>query len=117
MRNLLAMAFRQQGQETVLAASVEEAQGFVQSGDCAALLMDYHLGAGADGSRVVEDWSRQGPLPPFWLVTGTPEQVPVPTLEALSGFQGVVGKPFSILDLVQKVCSQVAAAVREREAE
>ncbi|MDA0666696.1 MAG: response regulator [Planctomycetota bacterium] len=103
MCNLMAMAFRHQQMETFTTDTVSEASSFLQSGECAGLLMDYHLGAGASGAVVLAKWSQEGPMPPFWLVTGTPDEADVTLLEALPGFQGTIAKPFSILDLVGKV--------------
>lgn len=103
MRNLLAMAFRQEGIETHLTEAVEDAEAFLRSGECAALLMDFHLGAGASGAQFLAGWSQELPMPPFWLVTGTPEEADVEPLRAEDAFQGVISKPFSILDLVAAV--------------
>lgn len=116
MRNLLAMAFRQEGIETFLTESVQEATDFLESGDCAALLMDYHLGAGASGATVLADWSAKQTMPPFWLVTGTPEEADVTPLHAIDSFQGVIAKPFSILDLVSAVRTQAFAPAPEEPA-
>ncbi|MGB0954012.1 MAG: response regulator [Planctomycetota bacterium] len=103
MRNLLAMAFRQEGIETHLTESVEEAETFLRSGECGAVLMDFHLGAGASGAQFLAGWSQEITLPPFWLVTGTPEEADVAPLQSVETFQGVISKPFSILDLVTAV--------------
>ena len=65
--------------------------------------MDYHLGAGESGAAVLAKWSAEGPMPPFWLVTGTPDEADVTKLQALPAFQGTIAKPFSILDLVSAV--------------
>lgn len=103
MRNLMAMAFRQRDIETFLTDDVDEAETFLEEGQCAAILMDFHLGAGASGARVLTDWGRTRSLPPFWLVTGTPEEADVRGLLELSSYQGTIAKPFSILDLVAAV--------------
>lgn len=103
MRNLLAMAFRQQDIETFLTDDVAEAEAFLELGRCAAILMDFHLGAGASGARVLAEWEQTRSLPPFWLVTGTPEEADASGLLELSSYQGTIGKPFSILDLVAAV--------------
>lgn len=121
MRNLLAMAFRQEGIETFLTETVEEATAFLKAGECAALLMDFHLGAGASGAQVLANWSTELSMPPYWLVTGTPEDADVTPLQAFPAFQGVIAKPFSVLDLVSAVRQQAfpphAATDSELEAE
>lgn len=103
MCNLMAMAFRHQEVETMTTDTVSEASSFLRSGDCVGLLMDYHLGAGESGAAVLAKWSEEGPMPPFWLVTGTPDEADVTQLEALPAFQGTIAKPFSILNLVSTV--------------
>ncbi|PCJ55138.1 MAG: hypothetical protein COA70_02490 [Planctomycetota bacterium] len=103
MCNLMAMAFRHQEMETLTTDTVSEASSFLHSGDCAGLLMDYHLGAGESGAAVLAKWCTEGPMPPFWLVTGTPDEADVTQLEAFPAFQGTIAKPFSILDLVSAV--------------
>lgn len=110
MRNLLAMAFRHEGLETHLTDDVEEAEGFLRSGSCAALLMDFHLGAGASGAQLLAVWGKEAEMPPFWLVTGTPEEADIAPLQAMQAFQGVIAKPFSILDLVAAVREQAFAS-------
>ena len=103
MCNLMAMAFRHQDIETFTTDSVSEASSFLQSGECAGLLMDYHLGAGESGASVLTKWSEGGPMPPFWLVTGTPDEADVSPLAAVPSFQGTIAKPFAIMDLVNAV--------------
>lgn len=103
MRNLLAMAFRQHGLETFLTDSIQEAEAFLAEGSCGAILMDYHLGAGASGAQVLSRWQAAGDLPPFWLVTGTPEEAEKDGVQEIPGFKGTVAKPFSILDLIAAV--------------
>ncbi|MHC4824417.1 MAG: response regulator [Planctomycetota bacterium] len=105
MRNLLAMAFRQQGIETFLTDDVAEAEAFLDREECGAILMDFHLGAGASGARILADWEQTRSLPPFWLVTGTPEEADASGLEQLHSYQATIAKPFSILDLVAAVRS------------
>jgi len=65
--------------------------------------MDYHLGAGESGAMVLAKWSKLASMPPFWLVTGTPDEADVASLELTAEFQGTIAKPFSILDLVATV--------------
>lgn len=113
----MAMAFRHQQIETFTTGAVSEAASFLQSGACAGLLMDYHLGAGESGAAVLAKWSMEGPMPPFWLVTGTPDESEIASIEALPTFQGTIAKPFSILDLVGKVKALAfPEGLQEREA-
>lgn len=99
----MAMAFRHQDIETFTTDTVSEASSFLQSGECAGLLMDYHLGAGESGAAVLAKWSSEGSMPPFWLVTGTPDEADVAPLAAIDAFQGTIAKPFSIVELVNAV--------------
>lgn len=103
MCNLMAMAFRHQEIETFTTGTVSEASSFLLSGECAGLLMDYHLGAGESGASILAKWSLEGPMPPFWLVTGTPDEADVAPLAAVEAFQGTIAKPFAIMDLVSAV--------------
>jgi hypothetical protein len=68
-----------------------------------AVLMDFHLGGGHSGAAVARRWAAEGRLPPFWLVTGTPEDEEVRALADLPQLRAVVGKPFSLLAFAREV--------------
>lgn len=101
MRELLAMALQRMGVEGIPAASLAEAEAVL--GEVDGLLLDFHLGAGYSGAEVARRWAEEGRLPPFWLVTGVPEEVEVKGLSGLRELMGVVGKPFSLLELAGEV--------------
>ncbi len=106
LRTLMTHALSRVGLEAVPAATAEEGEAALDG--VAAVLMDFHLGAGRDGAEVLLAWaSRPGGLPPCWVVTGMPDH---PGLEALEGFaplQRVVGKPFSVIELAEEVADAV----------
>jgi len=117
MCNLMAMAFRHHAIETWTTDTVSEATAFLHSGECAGLLMDYHLGAGESGAMVLAKWNETTSMPPFWLVTGTPDEADVNPLELISAYQGTIAKPFSILDLVATVkAAAFPEELKEQEA-
>lgn len=101
MRELVALALRMQELDCVAAGTVEEAElALPESG---AVLMDFHLGGGHSGAAVARRWAAEGRLPPFWLVTGTPEDEEVRALADLPQLRAVVGKPFSLLAFAREV--------------
>lgn len=101
MRELFALALRMQGLESVTVGTVEEAEAALP--DVAALLLDFHLGGGHSGAVVARRWAAEGRLPPFWLVTGTPEDPEVRGLSDLPPLRAVIGKPFSLLAFAREV--------------
>jgi DNA-binding response OmpR family regulator len=121
MCELMTMAFRHRGHEIVACCSPKIVREALENGQCAALLMDYHLGMGESGVGYVRAWSSQFGLPPTWIVTGTPGAEDLREVEALPGFMAVISKPFAILDLVAAVLAAVvpsaaSAPALEREA-
>ncbi len=112
MRDLLAMALQMQQLEVLPAGTVEEAEAALP--EAQALLMDFHLGGGQDGAAVARRWASEGRLPPFWLVTGTPDDPAVQGLRELRQLQEVVGKPFSLLRLAGDVHRSLAPFAVER---
>lgn len=103
MRQLLELAFRQEGHEVFATGCPEKARLALAEGGVAAMLLDYHLGAGVSGTILLERWRQERELPPFWLVTGMPDDPEVLAAKELEGCQGVVGKPFPVLQLVADV--------------
>lgn len=101
MRDLLAFALRGRGLEVVLTDRLESAEA--ELGSCDGLLLDFHLGEGRSGAELARKWAGEGRLPPFWLVTGDPEQADVQGLRELEQLRGVVGKPFSVVELAEGV--------------
>lgn len=121
MCQLLALAFRQAGHDVVTDGDPQVAKAGLARGECSALLMDFHLGLGESGAGVLQAWASVHDLPPTWMVTGTPHDPALEGLTGISNFQGVVAKPFSILDLVEQVLAALQAsaprsAVQELEA-
>ncbi len=101
MRELVALALRLQGLDPVAAGTVEEAEAAL--GEVSAVLMDFHLGGGHNGAEVARRWAQESRLPPFWLVTGTPEDEAVRGLADLPQLRAVIGKPFSLLTFAGEV--------------
>ena len=101
MRDLLAYALRGRGLSPVVAEGLEEAERALADVD--GLLLDFQLGEGQTGAAVARRWAEEERLPPFWLVTGMPEDPEVQGLRELGELQKVVGKPFSLLELVEGV--------------
>jgi len=117
MCKLLAMAFAQAGHEIVACGAPEAVQEALQNGECAALLMDYHLGAGESGAGLVRGWATRFEMPPTWIVTGTPDAADLTDVSEVQGVMGVVAKPLAIIDLVAMVTDAVQPAAPEMEAE
>ncbi len=104
MRGLLALALERGGHEVVQAGTVEDADAALAEGvPVDGMLLDLHLGGGHSGVSVVERWSGSQQLAPFLVVTGTPEDASLARLENEELFQGVLGKPFLIDELLQRV--------------
>lgn len=101
MRELIAFALRVRGLETLAVGTLEEAEAVFREVD--GLLLDFHLGGGHVGSQVARRWAAEGRLPPFWVVTGMPEDPEVQALKELKELVAVVGKPFSLLELAEGV--------------
>lgn len=113
MRHMLELALRSQRLEVLATACPEEAGAAVAAGTVDAMLLDYHLGAGVSGTILLERWGATSAIPPFWLVTGMPDDAGVVAAKAHPQCQGVVSKPFAVMRLV----SEVAALLTEPEAE
>ncbi|MDP6849600.1 MAG: hypothetical protein QGH51_07530 [Planctomycetota bacterium] len=101
LRELLALALGRVDCEAVLCAHAQEAEELLESADF--LLLDLNLSEGNSGEQLALHWHSKGILPPFLMVTGTPDDARVASLESLPTFHGVVAKPFSILELVEQV--------------
>ena len=103
MCQLLTMAFSHADIEALAIGSLASLDHLLKNEDVGALLMDYHLGGGQSGAEVLKELVDNGSNLPFWLVTGTPDELGVIEASSLKGFQGIVAKPFSIKDLVAEV--------------
>jgi DNA-binding response OmpR family regulator len=104
MRGLLALALERGGHEVVQAGTVDEADVALAEGVAVdGMLLDLHLGGGHSGVSVVERWSESKQLAPFLVVTGTPEDASLANLDREELFQGVLGKPFMIDELLLRV--------------
>jgi len=104
------MAFAQVGHSVIATGSPAIAEKAIESGNCAALLMDFHLGAGESGGALVASWAVAHSLPPTWIVTGTPDDPTLVAMESTPGLEGIVSKPFAIMDLVARVVGALALA-------
>lgn len=106
MRGLLALALERGGHEVVQAGTVDEADAALADGaQVDGMLLDLHLGGGHSGVSVVERWSESEQLAPFLVVTGTPEDPSLAKLDGEALFQGVLGKPFLIDELLRRVAA------------
>lgn len=103
------MAFEQVGHSVIATGTPAIAQKALESGKCAALLMDFHLGAGESGGALVASWAAAHGLPPTWIVTGTPDDPTLAAMESTPGLEGIVSKPFAIMDLVARVVGSLAS--------
>lgn len=101
MREMLGRALSMMDLEPVAAESVAAAEAAIDG--CDALLLDYQLSEGATGALLARRWRVEGRLPPFWLVTGMPEDPEVQELGRMEECREVVGKPFLVLGLAGAV--------------
>jgi DNA-binding response OmpR family regulator len=100
---LLALALRRASLQPTVVARADEAEAVLRERAAEFLLLDLNLGAGDSGERLAQRWDHEGILPPFLVLTGTPHDERLVELDGVPGFQGVVAKPFSILDLADRV--------------
>ncbi|MCZ6553402.1 MAG: response regulator [SAR324 cluster bacterium] len=112
LRDLLRMVLEGAGLEVVTAATEDEARAVVAERPVDLLLLDLNLGEGGCGSVLVESWTPAGCLPPIFLVTGTPDDQRLETIEASPAFRGLWAKPFSLLDLA-RAATEAAAPMDE----
>lgn len=103
MCQLMTMAFEYVQVEVVATGSLAEAERLVLDESFGALLMDYHLGGGQSGYGLLKKFHENGMALPFWLVTGTPHDPGALKVKDIPGCQGIIAKPFSILELVEEV--------------
>jgi DNA-binding response OmpR family regulator len=99
LRELLRMALQRAGLAVVVAATAEACEPLLREGRADLLLLDLNLAGGDCGWRRVQEWSAADCLPPFFAVTGTPDD---PRCEQMAGseqFLGVIAKPFPVLEL------------------
>jgi len=116
LRQMLELAFRSQDLATIATGCPQRAAAEIQSGKVGAMLLDYHLGAGVSGAILLQEWLSYGPLPPFWLVTGMPDDPEVLAAAELDGCQGITPKPFAVMRLVATVSAVLEPPEREAEA-
>ena len=101
LRKLLEQALRRAGFEPRVVRQASEAEALLRAGEADFLLLDLNLGSGQSGDVVAERWRQDGLLPPFLVLTGAPEDPRLDALRAMPGFQGVLAKPFSVLELMR----------------
>jgi len=116
MRHMLELALRSQRLEVLATACPEEAGAAVASEKVDAMLLDYHLGAGVSGTILLERWGATSVIPPFWLVTGMPDDEGVLAAQAHPQCQGVVSKPFAVMRFVAEVAALLTSPEAEAEA-
>jgi DNA-binding response OmpR family regulator len=109
MCQLLTMAFEYAKFEVVATGSLAEVKELVLDNSFDALLMDFHLGAGESGLSMLTRFKDDGMQIPFWLVTGTPNDNDALKVLELEGCQGIIAKPFAILELITTVTTVVSA--------
>ena len=109
MCQLMTMAFEYAKFEVVATGSLPEVSKLVLDDSFDALLMDFHLGAGESGLSMLTRLSASGMQIPFWLVTGTPHDPDALKVLELDGCQGIIAKPFVILELITQVNDIVSA--------
>lgn len=117
MRHMLELALRSQRLEVIATACPEGAEEALAAGEVGAMLLDYHLGAGVSGATLLQRWAALGDIPPFWLVTGMPDQEEVNKVREHPSCQGVVAKPFAVMRLVAEVAALCATPTADAEAE
>lgn len=118
MRGLLALALERGGHEVLQAGTVEEADALLDSsGEVEGMLLDLHLGGGHSGVSVVEHWRASERLAPFLVVTGTPEDPSLQSIQDESLFRGVLGKPFMIDELQRRANALLQPSEAESEPE
>ncbi|MBT3340567.1 MAG: hypothetical protein HOM34_00955 [Planctomycetes bacterium] len=103
LRDLIELAVSTTGANVVVAATAQEAEAFLLQGNVVCLLLDLHLGGGRTGADCARDWAARDLLPAFWVVTGTPDDPMAAGLDALPGFQRIIGKPFDVLGMASEV--------------
>lgn len=100
---LFEIAFRKAVLQVSTARNESQADAVIQAQRVDLLLVDLNLGAGSSGLSLAQKWSRLGCLPPFLVVTGTPADPRLSELKSMPEYRGLVGKPFSIQELVKNV--------------
>ncbi|RMH03576.1 MAG: response regulator [Planctomycetota bacterium] len=113
LAELLELALGRGGCEARVHRRAETAEAELRREGADFLVLDLNLGGGHSGERLARRWAEEGILPPFLLLTGTPEDPRLAGLVDLPGFHGVQAKPFSILALVETirgVCASIGEA-------
>ena len=113
MRQLLALSVRREGCRAHTSANSDQAEAQLRQGGIDFLLLDLNLGGGGSGEKLAERWAQDNLLPPFYVVTGTPDDHRLATLEGLSQFRGVIAKPFPVLELCGKIKAEITAKEEE----
>ncbi len=103
LQDFFRFALERLGLRVVAVGSREEAEPELRAGRVALLLLDLNLGGGSSGVGLVRLWRGAGLLPEFLVITGTPGDPRLEELQGVPGFQGVVGKPFEILELGERI--------------
>ncbi|MCH2112592.1 MAG: hypothetical protein MK213_07015 [Planctomycetes bacterium] len=117
LRQLLELAMRQGGIQPITCALASEAEPLLQNGSIQFMLLDLNLAAGESGEVLAQSWHAAGCLPPFFMVTGTPDDPRLNCLEAFPEFRGVIAKPFSILELVEQVRGACAPILENEQSQ
>lgn len=113
---LLGLVLARGGLEPLVVARADAAERRLRAGGIDFLLLDLNLASGRSGERLALEWERAGILPPFLIVTGTPSDERLAGLAGLPSFQGVVAKPFSVVELAERIRAGCASFSPLREA-
>ncbi len=105
---LLALAFQRGGLEPEVCRSSAEAEQALRGARADFLVLDLNLGGGDSGEQLAHRWSLEGLLPPFLMLTGTPLDPRLEQVRGLAQFRGVIAKPFSLLELAERIRAEAA---------
>ncbi len=103
VRQLLTLALERGGMRVLCCRSGEEARRTLCDRAVDFMILDLNLGGGDSGELLAAEWTAAGCAPPFFMLTGMPDDPRVGALEGLSPFRGVIAKPFSVVALVDRV--------------
>ncbi len=97
-----------------LCAGGDSATEELRRGGVDVLLLDLHLGGGESGDGLASAWAKEGILPPFLMLTGMVEDPRLSAVATLPGYGGLVGKPFSVADLLHRVLAMAGTSQEQR---
>jgi len=107
MRDLLEVAVSRNVCVGRAVASSGEAEEILREGEVDFMLLDLNLGGGDSGEALAIDWAQREIMPPFFLVTGTPEDARLAALANLPLARGIIPKPFQVLELSGRIVAEL----------